>query len=211
MNIVKKILHFIRNHISKYYRALKAKRLKNSGFTIIANNCVGGIIYHDLGLKFLSPTINLFFSASDFLTYVENLKDFQDAELTDVTGDNSYPIGRLTTKSGIGINIDFMHYKSFEQAKSKWFERAGRINYDNVYVIFESASRLSDDLLKRYSNLNYKKILITCKENHKCQNDVCFLDLYDEDYYPGKVIEYPGTYSIRRYLDQFDYVSFLNS
>lgn len=31
-------------------------RLKNKDFSILTNHCMGGIIYHDLGLKFLSPT-----------------------------------------------------------------------------------------------------------------------------------------------------------
>ena len=39
----------------------------DSEFTIISSNCIGGVIYSDLHRKFLSPTINLFFSAKDFL------------------------------------------------------------------------------------------------------------------------------------------------
>ena len=35
--------------------------------SIICSNCIGGEIYHDLGMKFYSPTINLWMSESDFL------------------------------------------------------------------------------------------------------------------------------------------------
>ena len=49
--------------------------LKNKDFTIISHNCVGGVIYHDLGLKFNTPTINLFFMAKDFIKYNKILLD----------------------------------------------------------------------------------------------------------------------------------------
>lgn len=46
--------------ISKYYRTIlrlplnlkNRKLLKNNEFTIISSNCVGGIIYHELGKQF---------------------------------------------------------------------------------------------------------------------------------------------------------------
>lgn len=34
-------------------------RLQNKDFSIISNHCMGGIISHDLGLEFKSPTVNL--------------------------------------------------------------------------------------------------------------------------------------------------------
>lgn len=37
------------------------QQLQNQTPCIISSNCIGGIIYHDLQLPFLSPTINLFF------------------------------------------------------------------------------------------------------------------------------------------------------
>ena len=43
----------------KEYNRKKRSRLKNTDFTIIASNCCGTMMYHDLGLPFLSPTINL--------------------------------------------------------------------------------------------------------------------------------------------------------
>ncbi|MBR6702294.1 MAG: DUF1919 domain-containing protein, partial [Clostridia bacterium] len=39
----------------KLYIENKRKKLKNPNPSIIANNCNGGIIAHDLGLQFNSP------------------------------------------------------------------------------------------------------------------------------------------------------------
>lgn len=48
------LVGFIRNVISRMNRS----RLHNQEFTLITNTCIGGIIFHDLHLRFCSPTIN---------------------------------------------------------------------------------------------------------------------------------------------------------
>lgn len=49
----------IKKNVRKYLRLprnIKDRlRLRNKDFTLITSNCVGGIIYHELGLPFLSP------------------------------------------------------------------------------------------------------------------------------------------------------------
>ena len=54
--IKQKYRKILRGRIEKKNRRL----LKNRDIPIISANCVGGVIYHDLGLAFNSPTINLF-------------------------------------------------------------------------------------------------------------------------------------------------------
>ena len=49
----------IKNHEWRLFKKRRIRKLANPDFTIIASNCVGTIIYHDLGVPFLSPTINL--------------------------------------------------------------------------------------------------------------------------------------------------------
>jgi uncharacterized protein (DUF1919 family) len=53
-----------RNRYREQIRSFKLKaersRLTNKEVTIFSSNCIGGVIYHDLGLRFMSPTINLF-------------------------------------------------------------------------------------------------------------------------------------------------------
>ena len=56
--ILKKRAEHVDNKRARYKQKL-IKRLKNKNFTLITNNCTGGVIYNRLGLKFLSPTIKL--------------------------------------------------------------------------------------------------------------------------------------------------------
>jgi uncharacterized protein (DUF1919 family) len=53
-------------------RELRA-RLRNQSPSIIANNCNGGVISHDLGLRFMSPTVNLYFQFPDYIRFLQRL------------------------------------------------------------------------------------------------------------------------------------------
>jgi uncharacterized protein (DUF1919 family) len=122
----------------KTYRAEQArnrfyerrrKKLLNRQFAIIANNCWGGEIYKYFDLPFNSPFIGLFLFPDCFLTLLENL-DALDLESIKVgyqskyyENDCAYPVGILEH----GIEIHFLHYKSLEEAQSKWKRRAQRL------------------------------------------------------------------------------------
>lgn len=75
-------LRIIRD-LLRYQLIIRNNRVKlfNQTPCIIASNCNGGIIYHDLGLKFLSPTINLFFYPQDYLKFIMNLDHYVKAQL----------------------------------------------------------------------------------------------------------------------------------
>ena len=89
-----------KNIVQKSLIYFRHKKVKNKEFTLLANNCVGGQIYHDLGLKFLSPTINMFFKCDDYLLFLENLDEALNANIEQVfRKDVKYPIGKITLKS----------------------------------------------------------------------------------------------------------------
>lgn len=62
---------------------LKGRRevLKNKSFTLISNNCNGCFILHDLGVKFNTPTVNLYFGMEDFIKFLERLDYYLALEL----------------------------------------------------------------------------------------------------------------------------------
>ena len=69
------------------FNMIKKKRLdlKNSDFTIISSNCLGGVISHKLGLKFMSPTVNLFIEPSSFVKFCKNLPFYFEQPLVAVS------------------------------------------------------------------------------------------------------------------------------
>ena len=72
-----RIYHLIDNMISASFQ----RRLKNDNFTILCSNCIGGVIYHRLGKQFLSPTINMFFSQPDFVSFCMHLDYYLQQKL----------------------------------------------------------------------------------------------------------------------------------
>lgn len=124
--------HFeiVRKAYRRVHRLWLRYRLKNRAFTILAPTCIAGVIYHELGEQFLSPTINLWMYDKDFLKFVHNLDEYLSYELRFVSGIDPTP----TAYCG-DILIHFNHYKTEEEANSKWVERKARINRDNLFII----------------------------------------------------------------------------
>lgn len=50
----------------------RRKKLVVKDFSILCSNCLGGVILHDLGLRFDTPTINMFFHNLDFFDFIEH-------------------------------------------------------------------------------------------------------------------------------------------
>ncbi len=95
-----------------------SQRLRSGNVTILSMNCTGGILYHDLGLRFLSPTINLYMEAEDFIRFCENLPDYlalnhlEECRDPAVLSGRSYPVACLGD-----IKLFLVHYASVELAE----------------------------------------------------------------------------------------------
>lgn len=193
----------------RYYRRLQ-RRLKNSSPTILSNNCFGGIVYHNLGLPFKSPTINLFFSNRDFITFVQDLPGFLQAELTEVKASGrNYPVGELES-GGKTVRIYFMHYKSFDEAREKWNSRRTRVDFSNLSILMQAVT-LQEDIARDFDRLPYEnKLLIAANAPIASPHIRTLPILSKKGYRPGEVLEYGSVFARRRHMDRIDYVSFLN-
>lgn len=124
---MKKFLSKLYNKISSiWYRIC----LHNDNFTIITNTCIGGIMYHKLRKRFMSPTINLWMEDVDFFRFVRDMDKYLSLSLRFVPNDFGYP----TAYCG-DVLIHFNHYKTEDEAATKWYERRKRINKDNLFII----------------------------------------------------------------------------
>lgn len=66
----------------------------------------------------MTPTINLFMSTKNFISFVHNLPGYLRAELVEVLDTSvNYPVGELIYQDK-KIIIFFMHYKNFKIAKN---------------------------------------------------------------------------------------------
>lgn len=196
--------HIIRKNINRINR----KRLINCEFSIISSNCVGGVICHELGQKFRSPTVNLYMDAPDYIKFLKNLEFYlNDANMIEINEGRKFPVGLL-----YDIKIYFVHYPSFNDAMNKWKERKSRINRDNLFVIMVQKDNCSMEQIKEFDKLQYRhKVIFTTKQ---------IKDIKSSYYIPGSEIDdeevmdlclYKHKLGGKRWIDEFDYVKFLNS
>lgn len=116
-------------------------KIKNSNITILSNYCLGGMIYKELGLKALSPTINMFCAGMDYIEFLKNtsyylkceMKEYIDEKYKDGTigREQFYPKGIIDNK----IIWNFNHSESAIEAIENWNRRAVRVNFDNIVSI----------------------------------------------------------------------------
>lgn len=202
-----RLINYIRRILRYFYR----KTLRKRDITLITNNCIGGIIYHDMHLQFRSPTINLYFDNEEFIRFCTYLDEYLSLEVEECTSiEKTFPVGVLHGLHG-DVHIYFMHYDSFKQAVAKWNERKLRINYNNIYVIME-AQRCSSSALAKFNDIPFtrKVVLTDGKQEIPYSFAIGNGTFYESNYWPGKLLEYPK-YGLCRRIEQFDYVTFINS
>lgn len=166
-----KVLGVIRRKFAPFRR----KELNNTNFTIISNNCWGGMIYESYDLPKQSPTVGVFFMADDYIKFLTDLKGYLQGELRfikpeqskwkhmpQVAQDNrfgSYPIGSLSNGKE-DVEIFFLHAHSQQDAKAKWERRCERINWDRMLLKFNDQNGCTAEHVAAYMALPYPKQIV---------------------------------------------------
>lgn len=217
---MRKFINFLEKLFGGMRNSFLRHRIKNKDFTIISRDCLGGYIYHKLGMKFLSPTINLFMNADDFAYFCCYLDEYinnanlEYEKIGNIVG-KDFPICLLKPRNKTlpVIEISFNHYDSFEQAKEKWEERSKRINWNNIYVINDLAHDHIECYFKKesievFNQVKYKKVVL-------CTKDLGYNDQFIIK--EPKNVDYPFMIRIKnkltrkQYFEKFNYIKWLNN
>lgn len=95
-NFIRKLVNLTHRRKHEKYVSDVRERAKGLGdFTLLTSDCIGGLIYHTLGRRFLSPTINLSIDDKDFLKLVSDLKYWLVRPLEFIQTSKSYPVAIL--------------------------------------------------------------------------------------------------------------------
>ena len=204
--------YYLKELRDRKYKKKQQNRLMNEDFSILSTNCMGGILYHRYNMKFLSPTINLWFEPKDFVPFCENIRAYlADGRLLFIQSEKEYPVALLDCSGLPQVKIYFMHYLNEKEAAEKWNERSKRFNYDNYYIIGSDVGLDKEDI-KRLAKIETNNTVIFTAgkwghmpkcytlEKYKGQNDV------------GKFINDIDEKTGVRYVESvFDFVSFFNT
>ena len=184
-------------------------RFRNPDVSILSMNCIGGVLAHDLGIRFNSPTVNLYFRAEDFIRFCENLPYYLSIEdmvpCTDsaVVGGRTYPVAYLGD-----LVLFLVHYASVEEANRKWQDRKTRIRMDNLVILATDRDGMTEKLKDRFERLPYRKVMFV-REPDPAHSSCVYIPGFETEKSLGLVTEPIGSRG-KRAIDRFDWVAFLN-
>lgn len=182
--------------------------LINNDTSIISSNCFAGRVMQDLRMQYNSPTLGLYFFADDYMEFLTHLKYYLTEakiefieksrySLANSRRDNWehwYPIGLLGGK----VEIQFLHYYSEEEAASKWYRRASRVNWDKLLIIGMEQNLCTLEHIKNFNMLPFvNKYFFSSKQLSHCKSNI-YVDEFREK---GEVGDpYLKGYIFYRYL-----------
>lgn len=202
-----KIINGIKALFRSFYLKRLRERLSNQDFSIIASNCNGALILHDLGLRFNSPFVNLWMKPKDFIKMLKDIQYYMSRELVFTKEDGiDYPVGLLDD-----IRIYFQHYKTEQDAKSKWEDRAKRINYSNLFIMFSDRDGCTESDLKEFDQLPYPNKVVFVNKQHPEIQSSFYIKGFEDKESVGICSRYKSIGSLKKYYDDFDYVGWFNS
>lgn len=190
----------------------KKMKLKNKNFTIISSNCWGSAIYEDFGMKYLTPTVGLFFYTPCYLKFLKRLRYFLSLSLqfseksiyeeANISREKKwYPLGLLHD-----VEIHFLHYASEAEAKKKWNRRIKRMNLDNLFISFTDRDHCTEEHIHEFDAMPFEnKVCFTAKEYKNCKS-IIWIKEYEGKPFVGDL------YTEREIVTKhFDVINWLNS
>jgi uncharacterized protein (DUF1919 family) len=168
--------------------------LENREFTIISDNCWGGLVYKHFAMEYRSPFANLFLFPPCYLRLLQDFENNVDLELRFIEPSSSryaetmrerksldtYPVGVL----GESIELHFLHYRDKADIRLKWNKRKKRINLNNIMFKFSDRDNPSPELICQFDELPFK-------------NKVCF----SEKPYPYKSVVKLKDFHLKKFLN----------
>lgn len=202
---IKKLLYRT-NPFAMNRRKKMRQALTNSTPSLLCPNCLGGVLFHDLGLQFRSPTVNLMMEQPDFVRFVLNMDHYLRQELVFFEkADYSCPCAQLDD-----VTIHFTHYSSTEEAARKWHERKRRIDLDNLFVFATERDGLTKEQIQQLASLKCRGLVVFTANHYPEIPYALCIPKYANLGYIGNILEKDWKDESREYEKYFDFVRWFN-
>ena len=202
--IIKKIEY--NNPLAVSRRKKMRTRLNNSEITLLVPNCLGGILFHDLNLEFMSPTVNLMMTQTDFVKLVNNLDCYLREDFRFYKHEEySCPCAYLKD-----LSIHFTHFQTESEAEEAWHRRAGRINRNNLFICCMERDGLSKEDILSLAELEVKGIVVFTAHDYEDIPYTVFVPGCIKDGQVDNLLKKEYLTDQREYEKYFDFVAWFN-
>lgn len=208
MNIKETVKQLLseKNPVAIRRRKKMREALTNTTPTFLCPNCIGGILFHDLGLQFRSPTVNLMIFQTDFVKFVLHMEDYLAQKLSFFKHpEYDFPCARLGE-----ITLHFTHYHTEEEAAQKWAERTARIDRDNLFVFLEERGGLTRKEMLRLGSIHARGLVIFTANAYPDIPYALQISKYALDGEVGNILAKSYWNDGHEYEKYFDFVKWFN-
>ncbi len=183
-------------------------------FTIISNNCWGGMVYESYGLRKMSPTVGMFIMPKDFVRFCANLPDYLAEPLVFLKPEQSKWANDLREKDNWGtylvgcvgdVELHMLHYHDEDTARRKWESRIKRVNYDRIlYKLNDQNGATEEDLLVFDSLPLEHKVVFSAQEHTSVRSCIRLHCPKNHEYIRASYepFGHNRTFDVTRYLNE---------
>lgn len=200
--------HMIRNYNPISFVTLRKMRrqIRNTSVSLLCPNCMGGLLFHDLGMQFRSPTVNLMMDQRDFVKFVLHMDYYLEQEFAFF----KHPIHDCPCATLSDITVHFTHYPNPEQAVQKWRERAKRLDRNNLFVVLLERDGLTREELLALGELRVRGLLVFTVKEYPDIPYALRCPIIDENGEVGNLLTISPRDGLRGYERYFDFVKWFN-
>ena len=181
----------LKDRIIRARAPLKRIGLENRDFSILANNCWGGIVSRDRRLPYNSPTCGTYFFSKDYLRFLSDVHRYLETELEELPVRESRYAEELVSLHGeevvLGrmddVEVVLLHYPTFAEAKEKWDRRKKRIRWDNLLVKYSDQNGFVPEDFETFRELPFaNRLFLTTNPEYRSEFTRVIPDKWHEGY-----------------------------
>lgn len=192
----------IKEKLRRVVISIRNHKLHNKDFTLISDNCWGGLWYGRFGMQYTSPTVGMWIPPKDYIKFLKNMNYYLGCDMERISYKDSHVRDILIERKNSGvydfelddlnigrlddIDLVLLHYKDFDIAKEKWNRRKRRINFNNMLVKMNDQNGCTLEDYLEFQKLPYdNKLFFTANSEfykHK-DNNVIFCDKFKNNGY----------------------------
>ena len=200
----------LKRRIDRWRFKASVRRLRHKKLCIIANNCLGSRFYKIIKREYNTPFVGLFLLPECFVKLSNNFEYYMSQEVRFVTEskyayinqlrenhEGDYPLGLL-----VDLEINFLHYRSQEEALDKWDRRKKRMDWEHLYFVLIANGPCDDAMMRDFvKDRSLPKVCFHRREDFKLPGCV---------YIPSATERMGNLYSqYQRFVGRFDFADWI--